>query len=272
MTLRMIQGEKPPQLGGSEYIWADALGDLHYRFRPVEVYEDVPRIEHWTGRFPTTGEEILLRPAHYLPDPFRGQPCYLVLCEVKDPQDMPHETNTRAALRELLYGENRLHFNKGDFPELAFEAQYHQQTDNPSGYRMAEKHIGACVDSGLLLHSATAYDEAPAWAYRIGARSVGTDPGDPQELLLTVCDHLWLARAFLEKAGREQGLNPTSLPGRAFIHGHPEDLVVLTEGLRTHWVAHMTLEGIAIELKPHFDPYVVATRLLSNLYTLRTTP
>lgn len=37
-----------------------------------------------------------------VPDPIRGGDNVLIMCEVMNPDGTPHETNTRAALRELL--------------------------------------------------------------------------------------------------------------------------------------------------------------------------
>jgi hypothetical protein len=46
------------------------------------------------------------------------------------------------------------------------------------------------------------------------------------------------------------------------------DPTVLLDGLRTHWQASLKLDGIEVALKPRFDPYQVATRLLSNTQAL----
>lgn len=41
-------------------------------------------------------------PVRVVPDPIRGGDNVLVMCEVLNPDGTPHETNTRAGLRELL--------------------------------------------------------------------------------------------------------------------------------------------------------------------------
>lgn len=41
-------------------------------------------------------------PCRVVPDPIRGGDNVLIMCEVLNPDGTPHETNTRAQLRELL--------------------------------------------------------------------------------------------------------------------------------------------------------------------------
>ena len=41
-------------------------------------------------------------PCRVVPDPIRGGDNVLIMCEVLNPDGTPHESNTRAQLRELL--------------------------------------------------------------------------------------------------------------------------------------------------------------------------
>jgi glutamine synthetase len=44
-------------------------------------------------------------PVRVVPDPIRGAPHVLVMCEVFSPDGTAHPTNTRAKLREILTDE-----------------------------------------------------------------------------------------------------------------------------------------------------------------------
>jgi len=48
-----------------------------------------------TGQAPGHDSEVLLKPVRIFPDPFRGAPHLMVLCETMLPDMTPHPGNTR---------------------------------------------------------------------------------------------------------------------------------------------------------------------------------
>lgn len=267
-NLRMIKGTSPPQIGVADYVWFDSLGNPHFRLRPIEVFDGgdqglVPRIEHWVGRSSAGAASVILHPAHYLPDPFRPQPCYIVLCEAKSLTDQPLELNTRADLRDFV--SHSFDVNLGN--QISFEIAYRPQPDK-SGFQMAEKFVGACVDAGLLIQGATYDKDSLVWSVRVGARGFSEDPTDPTELLVTICDHTRLALAFLDKAAREYGVAVKLALGSAFVQPGTLGDEVLIKGLRQYWDVSKDPAGVQVELKRQFDPYKTAVQLLTDVQAL----
>jgi hypothetical protein len=102
-SLKVIDGSSLRTLGLAEYLWVEN-GALRSKVRAIPVGENtdgpVPILEAWNTH-DDQGQPVLLSPCHYLPDPLRPQPSYLVLCEVRDLRDVSLPTNTRSALRFL---------------------------------------------------------------------------------------------------------------------------------------------------------------------------
>jgi glutamine synthetase len=268
-NLRAIEGGEgdgaPPELGVAEYVWPDQEGAIHTRLRPIEVYGGIPRIERWAGVFPTQKEEVVLHPGQYLPDPLRGQPSYMVLCEAMSLQGVPHESNTRIALRDYLgAAKDKPAFR--DWFDLSFELRYWADA-TPPGFRAAEKFTGACVDAGIMVYSATYYDGPGTWALRIGPRGVSIDPNEPDERTMTIADHVLIARAFFDKAMRECGVESGFHASAAIIGGERNKLAEVLEKLRLRWQADLKIEGIEV-LLDKFDPYTTTVRLMTHLRAL----
>lgn len=55
-----------------------------------------------TGQAPGHDSEVLLKPVRIFPDPFRGAPNILVLCECIAPDGTPIPSNTRRAADEAF--------------------------------------------------------------------------------------------------------------------------------------------------------------------------
>ena len=62
---------------------------------------------------------VTCRPVRVVPDPIRGAPHVLVMCEVFSPDGTPHPTNTRAQLREIMSDKV-----KESQPWFGFEQEY----------------------------------------------------------------------------------------------------------------------------------------------------
>lgn len=208
MSLRLIKGgpSTPPQnLGLADYVWIDNSGELQAKSRVIPVGVDavgepVPIIERWTAH---DGEGIiLLSPCHYLPDPLRPQPSFITLCEVRDVEDRP--SNPRSVLRQDLGRDASVWWG--------FRQEYQLRRTEPDKiepatwrehYAVAERHLGACLDAGLMVHSA----DLEAGTFKVGPRGMPQSV-DESPTALVVADHLWIARYLLKKVAREQGLTP----------------------------------------------------------------
>jgi hypothetical protein len=72
-----------------------------------------------TGQAPGHDSEVLLKPVRIFPDPFRGAPHLMVLCETMLPDMTPHPGNTRVhatGIFDKALGEEPWY---GAFPSLA---------------------------------------------------------------------------------------------------------------------------------------------------------
>ena len=111
------------KLAQLEYIWVDSDNQIRNKTRYIPINfgtEDNPlpfesimtQIPQWTFDGSSTGQsdredsDLILKPVRFFGNPFiNPQPhsvSYIVLCEVFNSDDTPHETNTRANLRELV--------------------------------------------------------------------------------------------------------------------------------------------------------------------------
>lgn len=144
----------------------------------------------------------------------------LVLCEVFHTDNTPHESNTRAALREVaerhaaqepLFGiEQEYTFFKGSrplgFPDGGFPAPQGGYycgvgTDEISGRPTVEKHLENCLAAGLAISGINAEVMPGQWEFQVG-------PLGP----LDVADQLWVARWLLYRTAEDFGLSATLDP------------------------------------------------------------
>jgi len=49
-----------------------------------------------TGQATGDNSDCILKPVRVVPDPIRGDPHVIIMCEVLDPEGNPHPSNTRA--------------------------------------------------------------------------------------------------------------------------------------------------------------------------------
>jgi hypothetical protein len=179
-TLRSISGDSTPVLGTAEYLWVDN-GQLYRKTRIITVMtgkttDPVPIIEWWTNS--DKGQETLLLPAHYVPNPLRPKPSYIVLCEVRDLKDHVVPTNTRAPLRERERPISSV-MSLWMGIAVAFKIEpVHKSLE------ILEAFLAATIDAGIMIHSLSNFD------FKVGPRMAeDTDPPSP----LIVCDHYWIA-------------------------------------------------------------------------------
>ena len=220
----------------AEYIWLDGYtptaglrSKTKILDREVSALEGIP---DWgfdgSSTEQATGDhsDCQLKPVFFVPDPIRGNPHILVMCEVFNANGTVHPSNTRAHLRGVneVYGSYEPWFGieqeytlfKDDRP-LGFPAEGFPGPQGPyycgvgsgkiMGRDLVEAHMEACVKAGLALAGINAEVMPGQWEFQIGA--VGP---------LQVADHLWLARWLLQRLGENYGIR-VSLSPKPVVEG-----------------------------------------------------
>lgn len=204
-----------------EYIWLDGqkpTAQLRSKTKiisgPVTKISDLPEwgfdgssTEQAEGKF----SDCRLKPVFFLPDPIRGAPHLLVMCEVFEANGNVHPTNTRAQLREVSkkhvkqeawFGIEQEYtlFQDGKplgFPDLGFpgpQGPYYcgVGTTNISGRDLVEDHMALCLKAGIKLSGINAEVMPGQWEFQVG-------PLGPLE----VADQLWISRWLLHRVAEE---------------------------------------------------------------------
>jgi glutamine synthetase len=173
--------------------------------------------------------DCILKPVFTTVDPAR-QMSWLVLCEVFTTDGTPHETNSRALLREALIAADLT-----SDPRVGFEQEYvimDSNTHKPIGWPEAgypapqgpyycasggsrvagrdlvEGHLNAMISSGISVEGVNAEVMLGQWEYQVGGVLVD---------VLTASDHLWMARYLLDRLSEKFGyyieLDPKPVSG-----------------------------------------------------------
>lgn len=236
-TLQVIKGGEALGMGLADYIWVDEDGDICFKKRVILIGkngkgEPEPMVnERWTYNEGCDQEDCydeecehpettrILSPSFYLPDPLRPQPSYIVLCEVRDDKDKCPDWNHRRVLRDGL--EARGHLSKlvwfGFEQDYNMYKPYGEEGDAGTTFMVSERHLGACLDSGLLIHSSWNALLAKQPEFKVGYRAFPQDMDPDPPSALTVADHLIVARYLMEKIGSSKGHYPVWDPPNAFV-------------------------------------------------------
>ncbi len=213
-----------------EYVWLDGqkpTAQLRSKTkvigRPVTKLKDIPEwgfdgssTEQAEGKF----SDCRLTPAFLVPDPIRGAPHKIALCEVYEAGGAPHSTNTRAKLRvavekfkkhDAWFGIEQEYTLFKDGAPLGFPPKGYPRPQGPYycgvgaeqaiGRELIERHMRACLDAGLALYGINAEVMPGQWEFQIGT----TGP-------LEVSDHLWIARWLLHRLAEEYGISVSFAP------------------------------------------------------------
>ena len=211
----------------AEYIWMDGTPltrKLRSKTKVLEKGSWLDRraeLPEWgfdgssTGQAGGESSDCILHPVFHCPDPIRGGDHLLVLCEVNDAKDHPHETNTRALLRRLhegtasqeplfgieqeytmFRGSRPLGWPEGGYPAAQGPFYCGVGADEVFGRPIVEQHLEACLAAGLTISGVNAEVMPGQWEFQVG-------PESPLE----VCDHLLIARWLLFRIGEEHGVN-----------------------------------------------------------------
>jgi len=222
----------------AEYIWQDGS-------RPTQQLRSKSRIVNPPGNRPVgkgdfatwsfdgsstyqaigSDSDLILKPVNFVSDPLRGAGNFLVLCEVFNPDDTPHETNTRARLRQaldsgsgqeepwvgfeqeytLLQGRLPLGFPDNGYPAPQGPYYCGVGAGNVFGRPVVEAHTRASLTAGLMIYGINAEVLPGQWEFQVGYRGLAGESPDP----LTVSDHLLFARWLLFRISEDFGVSPT---------------------------------------------------------------
>jgi glutamine synthetase len=216
----------------AEYIWQDGSLPTHKLRSKTKVFQfegdvsslDVKDIPRWTFDGSSTGQatgdksDCQLIPVRFILDPTREKNHervhILVLNEVFTADVKPHETNTRARLREVvsrtlrhepLFGIEQeytmfkdgraLGWPTGGYPPQQGPFYCGVGSDEVFGRELVEEHLAACLDSHIALCGINAEVMPGQWEFQIGTADA-----------LTVSDHLIFARWLLYRIGEKHGI------------------------------------------------------------------
>ncbi len=210
----------------AEYIWLDGqkpTAKMRCKTRILNQGEEPPV---WgfdgssTEQAPGDASDCVLQPVFSCKDPVRGGNHILVMCEVLYTDMTPHESNTRAALREVAaktaelepwFGiEQEYTFFEGarplGWPENGFPAPQGGYycgvgADEVFGREIVEDHMDACLAAGIGLSGINAEVMPGQWEFQVGPLGA-----------LAVSDHLWVARWLLYRIAEDYGVSATLDP------------------------------------------------------------
>jgi glutamine synthetase len=216
----------------AEYIWLDGkkpTAELRSKTKiittdgPVGKISDLPgwgfdgsSTEQAEGKF----SDCILKPVYAMPDPVRGAPHLLVMCEVFNADGTVHESNTRARLRaidkkyktsEPWFGiEQEYTMFVGDRP-LGFPEEGYPAPQGPYycgvgtayafGRELVEAHLDACLAAGFAVSGINAEVMPGQWEFQVGALGP-----------LEVADQLWLSRWLLHRLSEDFGITISFSP------------------------------------------------------------
>lgn len=220
-----------------EYIWLDGnkVPRLRSKTKILKDFkEDIKEVPMWsfdgssTEQAPGHSSDCLLKPVSLVRDYARctsmmkagteqvANTSYLVMCEVLNPDETPHTSNSRATIEDdsddYWFGFEQeyflwdpktnlpLGFPEG-FPDRARplpQGPYYCSVGaaNAFGRKIAEAHLDLCLEAGLVIHGINAEVAPGQWEYQIfakGAKKAG--------------DHAWLARYLLERTAEKHNVS-----------------------------------------------------------------
>lgn len=264
-TLRSISKDDTPAFGTAEYIWVKD-GKLHWKTRVITVMsnkhgEGTPIIEWWT----TDG--MLLLPAHYVPNPLKPKPSFIVLCEVRDMQDRVVEWNTRAPLR---LHEPQMTTVAGMW--LGISAVF-KITPYTQAASILSTFLAAAIDSGIMIHSLSSED------FKVGPRQAGDLDVDPPSPLI-VCDHYWIAWHLMLTIATSQGakLQHSDASNQYYVstkasrestkvaHQIASSMRFLDQPEYRITAPDRGYTTVCGKAEPNQDPYVVATAVVDEIF------
>ena len=192
-----------------DYLWLDGCTPTQIRYK-TKVVKDFGKKDAPIWGFDGSSTEqadggssdCVLKPVRVYPNPLESNSS-IVLCEVWNVNDTPHEKNTRRRLEETISDVD-------DIQEwVGFEQEYTLfQNGKPLGWpaigeaepqgdyycgrnigdNISREHLNACLESGISICGTNAEVMLGQWEYQIGAGGS-----------IHMSDDLWVARWLLER-------------------------------------------------------------------------
>ena len=203
-----------------EYIWLDGYTpepNLRSKTKaiPFENYSgelDVLPMWAFDGSSTQQAEghssDCLLKPVRVYRDPARKN-AWLVMCEVLNPDETPHASNTRALIEDdpdLWFGFEQeytlvLNGRPLGFPENGYPApqgMYYCSvgSENVAGRNIVEEHFDLCLDAGITITGINAEVMLGQWEYQCFGKGAKK-----------AADDLWISRYLLFRISEEYGLH-----------------------------------------------------------------
>ncbi len=217
----------------AEYIWMDGhqpTQKLRSKTKILPGKDEITSLSDlpdWgfdgssTNQAPGDNSDCALKPVSYFPDPIRGAPHVLVMCEVFLADGVtPHPSNTRAMLRPvaekvaseeawfgieqeytLFDGMKPLGWPDNGYPAPQGPYYCGVGADEVYGRDLVEAHMEACSMAGIQLSGINAEVMPGQWEFQVG-------PLGP----LDVADQMWIARWLLYRLGEDLGITVTIHP------------------------------------------------------------
>lgn len=206
-----------------EYIWLGGNYEIRTKTKVLETPQHIclhtiQNIPAWnydgSSTSQSSGEysEMNLLPVALYKNPLRNYPhSYLVLCETRDKDNNPLETNKRAKANELFqknlesepwFGLEQEYFILNNEIETKLrlgnitQGQYYCSVGSKNAFlrKIVDKHLEACIEAGLNISGSNAEVSPYQWEFQIGP-CTGIDAGD----------QLWVARFLLERIAEDEG-------------------------------------------------------------------
>ena len=203
-----------------EYIWLDGYqpeANLRSKTKVIkfdQFDEDPSVLPDWSFDGSSTQQadgsfsDCVLRPVKLYKDPARLDG-YLVLCEVMNADGTPHESNTRAQIKQgfddfwfgfeqeytLMDGTRPLGFPEQGFPNPQGMYYCSVGNKNVAGREIVEAHLDLCLEAGLNITGINAEVLLGQWEFQV----LGQDP-------YSAGDDLWIARYLLHRVTEEYGV------------------------------------------------------------------
>ena len=206
-----------------EYLWLDGCTPTQIRYKTKVVKEFGKNTEApvWgfdgssTEQADGNSSDCVLKPVRVYPNPLETNSS-IVLCEVYNVDDTPHESNTRRILEDTLISTNissewvgyeqEYTLYKGGWPlgwpsndEPAPQGDYY--CGRNIGEKISREHLNACIEAGISICGTNAEVMLGQWEYQIGAGGS-----------IHMSDDLWVARWLLERICEKHGVNVSLHP------------------------------------------------------------
>jgi len=219
------------------YVWIDGTGE-HMRCKTKTMWDrddvELKDLPVWNFDGSSTGQaeghnsDVYLHPVALFPDPFRGLPNKIALCETYTHDHKPTASNKRRScltvMENPLVKESKPWFGleqeytllDADSYPLGWPKQGYPGPQGPYycsvgtgrvfGREVMEAHYRCCMYAGVKISGENAEVMPAQWEYQVGPCE-GIEMGD----------HLWMARYFMERVCEDFGvivtLDPKPIPG-----------------------------------------------------------